>query len=188
MNDTEIDTIINDDSVMKSNDINTEEIDKKIKEAYENAEQISLVMVLKLIYLTSGLDLSKDYGMKYSFSSKKSNKLKSGEVILLNKSNNIKNKIYLDIVNKNYDLMDSMKNSNLISNDTDTFNDIEENLKNQIIHIISHLTQACLLIFNNLKNKYSELLEYNLMLDDNTTIYLDYDLDQRIGIHFNLTN
>ena len=31
---------------------------------------------------------------------------------------------------------------------------------------------------------FLELTEYNLTLSENTTIYLDYELEQRIGVQF----
>jgi hypothetical protein len=46
------------------------------------------------------------------------------------------------------------------------------------------MTQACLVIFNKLKDSNEELLEYNLTLDNNTTIYIDSLLEKRIGIVF----
>ena len=41
---------------------------------------------------------------------------------------------------------------------------------------------------NQLKTKYKELAEFNLTLSENTTIYLDYELNKRIGIKFELIN
>ena len=46
------------------------------------------------------------------------------------------------------------------------------------------MTQACLVIFNKLKDSNEELLEHNLSLDNNTTIYINSSLDKRIGIAF----
>lgn len=46
------------------------------------------------------------------------------------------------------------------------------------------MTQSCLVIFNKIKDSNDELLEYNLTLDNNTTIFIDYELNKRIGILF----
>ena len=72
----------------------------------------------------------------------------------------------------------------LFSEEDETFSEINEVTKKQIIGILSYLTQSCLSIFNNLKSKYKELIEYNIVLDDNTTIYLDINNSKRIGIVF----
>ena len=46
------------------------------------------------------------------------------------------------------------------------------------------MTQACLVIFNKLKDSNEELLEHTLSLDNNTTIYIDSLLEKRIGVVF----
>lgn len=161
--------------------------DDKLQEAYSKSEQVAIIVVLKLIYLTTKIDLYKDFKLKIPLSSNKSNNLKSGEILLTNSESNTVYRIYLDIVDKDYDLLDSIKNTSIINkdlNDDIKFSDIDEISRNKIINIMSFLTQACYTVFNNLKEKYKELLEYSILLDDNTTIYLDYNLEKRIGIVF----
>lgn len=161
----------------------TEDIDKKIQDAYAKAEQVALIVVLKLIYETTKIDLYKDFKLEFPLSSNKSINIRSGELILTN-SNNKKCKVFLDIVNKDYDFMSTFYNTQINEPKIETFGEINEISRRQIIGMLSYLSQACLAIFNNLKSKYNELLEYNIVLDDNTTIYLDLNLEKRIGIIF----
>jgi hypothetical protein len=42
--------------------------DTEIKEAYKNAETFTLIPLLKLIYHTTNIDLSKDYKLKIPLS------------------------------------------------------------------------------------------------------------------------
>jgi hypothetical protein len=161
---------------------NNEDIDRKLLDFYKNAEHISIIPLLKLIYLTTEVDLSDKYKLQYSIKSKESENLIAGELIFSN--NEKKYKIYLDIVDKNYDLLDSLNELKICENKIDTFDNLEETIKNPLISAISFMTQACLVIFNKLKDSNAELLEYNLTLDNNTTIYIDSLLEKRIGIVF----
>jgi hypothetical protein len=121
--------------------------------------------------------------LEFPLSSSKSINIKCGELILTN-SNSKKCKVFLDIVDKDYDFMDTYCKTNINIPKVESFNEINEGTKKQIIGILSYLTQSCLSIFNNLKSKYKELIEYNIVLDDNTTIYLDMENSKRIGIIF----
>ena len=163
-------------------DTNNEEIDNKLLEFYKNAEHISIIPLLKLIYLTTDFDLSDKFKLQHSIKSKESENLIAGELLFSN--NEKKHKIYLDIVDKDYDLLDSLNELNLCENKINTFDDLDESIKNPLISAISFMTQACLVIFNKLKDSNEELLEYNLTLDNNTTIYIDSLLNKRIGIMF----
>ena len=167
---------------MDNKDIVNEEIDNKLLEFYKNAEHISIIPLLKLIYLTTEIDLSDKFQLQYSIKSKESDNLIAGELIFSN--NEKKHKIYLDIVDKDYDLLDSLNNLNLCENKIDSLNDLSDSIKNPLISAISFMTQACLVIFNKLKDSNEDLLEYNLTLDNNTTIYINNLLDKRIGIVF----
>lgn len=167
------------------------QIDDKLIEHYKNAEHVSIVPLLKLIYLTNGIDLSDKYKLKYSLTSGDIDKLTAGELVL---SNGVKKiKISLSIVEPDYDLLKSINNKKLFSSDIDTLyvpeddksNDNDTKLKKTIVSAISFLTQACLVCFNMIKDNNKDLLEYNLTLDHNTTIYLEHSLNKRIGIVFN---
>jgi hypothetical protein len=159
------------------------EIEEELQKAYKNAEQFSLIPLLKLIYKTTKIDLYKDFKLKYKLSSKDSIELKGGEIIMSN--DNKKIKVYLDLVDKNYNLTNSINDCKLLSENVYDLNkEPNEPLKKQIIYIITLLTQSIKIVFDNLKNKYKELTEYSLTLSDNTTIYLDYELEQRIGVLF----
>ena len=161
---------------------NKEDVDKKLLEFYKNAEHISIIPLLKLIYLTTEIDLSEQFKLQHSIKSKESENLIAGELLFSN--NEKKYKIYLDIVDKNYDLLDSLNTLNLCENKIVTIDDLEESIKNPLISAISFMTQACLVIFNKLKDSNEELLEHTLSLDNNTTIYIDSLLEKRIGIVF----
>lgn len=193
------DDIIDEQLAKHSNVKNTSEIDKdkkkqiddKLLEHYKNAEHVSIVPLLKLIYLTNGTDLSNKYKLKYSLTSSDIDKLTAGELVL---SNGIKKiKISLDIVEPGYDLLKSINTKKLFSSDIDTLyvpeddksSDNDTKLKKTIVSAISFLTQACLVCFNMIKDNNKNLLEYNLTLDHNTTIYLEHSLNKRIGIVFN---
>lgn len=161
---------------------NKEDVDKKLLEFYKNAEHISIIPLLKLIYLTTEIDLSEQFKLQHSIKSKESENLIAGELLFSN--NEKKYKIYLDIVDKNYDLLDSLNTLNLCENKIVTIDDLEDSIKNPLISAISFMTQACLVIFNKLKDSNEELLEHTLSLDNNTTIYIDSLLEKRIGIVF----
>ena len=161
---------------------NKEDVDKKLLEFYKNAEHISIIPLLKLIYLTTEIDLSEQFKLQYSIKSKESENLIAGELLFSN--NEKKYKIYLDIVDKNYDLLDSLNTLNLCENKIVTIDDLEDSIKNPLISAISFMTQACLVIFNKLKDSNEELLEHTLSLDNNTTIYIDSLLEKRIGVVF----
>jgi len=164
-----------------------EEIEQELLKAYKNAEQFSLIPLLKLIYLTTKIDLYKDFKLKYKLNSSDANKLKAGEVIMT--KDNKKVKVYLDIVDKDYNLSNTLNSCEILSeNIINLNNETNEQLKNQIIYIITLLTQAAKAVFDQLKTKYKELAEFNLTLSENTTIYLDYELNKRIGIKFELIN
>ena len=163
-------------------DKNNEEIDNKLLEFYKNAEHISIIPLLKLIYLTTEIDLSDKFQLQYSIKSKESENLIAGELIFSN--NEKKYKIYLDIVDKDYDLLDSLNELNICESKIETFDNLDESIKNPLISAISFMTQACLVIFNKLKDSNEELLEHNLSFDNNTTIYINSSLDKRIGIAF----
>ena len=162
-------------------------IEEELQKAYKNAEQFSLIPLLKLIYLTTKIDLHREFKLKHKLSSEKSNTLKGGEILMTKDKKNIK--VYLDIVDKDYDLLDSINNCQLLSENVfNLANEPNDSLKNQIISIITFLTQSIKVVFDSLKNKYQELTEYNLTLSENTTIDLDYELLNRIGVKFEINS
>jgi hypothetical protein len=163
-------------------EIDNKEIDNKLLEYYKNAEHISIIPLLKLIYITTNIDLSEQFKLKHSINSKKGKDLIAGELVFSNTKKNYK--IYLDIVDKDYDLLDSLNKLQLTDKHLESLNDLDDNIKNPLISVISFMTQACLVIFNKIKDSNTELLEYNLTLDNNTTIFIEYELNKRIGILF----
>jgi hypothetical protein len=158
--------------------------DDDIIKAYKQAEDMTLIPVLKLIYSTTKIDYSKDFKIKIPFSSNKSKDILTGEIEISKINNpNIKYKIYLDLVDRYYDLNEELIKNNILSNGVTTLIDeTNEELKQQLIQIITYLTQSAKIVFDNLKNKYTEIIEYSINMDQNTTIYLDYENETRLGI------
>lgn len=168
---------------IESDNEDIKDIDNKLQEAFAKSEQVALIAVLKLIYTTTKIDLYKDFKLEYPLASNKSINIKSGELLLTDSENN-KCKVYLNIVDKDYDLMTTIVNTKINKGNITNFLDINEISRKQIIGMISYLSQSCLAVFNNLKRKYKELIEYNIVLDENTTIYLDINSKKRIGVIF----
>lgn len=163
---------------IKNNNVSND-IDKELQKAYKNAEQLSLIPLLKLIYLSTNINLYEEFKLSID----NSHILKSGEIIMTNENKKIK--VYLGIVEKEYDLDYSLNKCKILSDKIDKLkNETNTNLQKQIINIITLLTHSISIVFNQFKNKYKELTEYNISLDTNTTVYLDYDLDKRIGVIF----
>lgn len=183
--------LINSDSVNDDIAINKqlEEIanklsDKEIEETYKRSEAFALIPILKLIYHTTGIDYGKDFKLKCPLSSSKSTNIPTGEVEINFENNPFSiYKIYLDFVDSTYDLNESLKFANLLSPGINNIMDEpNEEKKNQLIQIITFLVHSAKLVFDSIKSKYSEILEYNISLDNNTSIYLDHEKPLRIGI------
>lgn len=163
--------------------------DKEIEEAFKRAEAFTLIPILKLIYHTTKIDYSKEFKIKTPLSSNKANLIPISEIEInntefTNKNNPVVYKLYLDFVDSSYDLNKILVDNKLLSPNITCLND-EPNTKKkeQLIQIITFLTHSAKLIFDNLKNKFSEILEYNITLDENTTIYLDYNQPLRLGLN-----
>jgi len=164
--------------------------DEEIDKTYQRSEAFALVPVLKLIYHTTGIDYSKDFKIKIPLSSNKSKNIPISEIEINDwNSNNKVYKLYLDLVDSSYDLDNELTINNLLSDGiTSLSNEINNKKKEQLIQIITFLTHSAKLLFDHLKNKYSEILEYNISLDHNTTIYLDYNKPLRLGINIKTVN
>lgn len=157
--------------------------DEELINAYNKSEQLTIIPILKLIYNTIKLDYSSDFKIKPKISSNK--EIPIGKIeISKPETPNVKYNIYLDIIdNDTYDLNAELLNANILSkNITNLMEETNEKLKTQLIQIITYLTQSAKIVFDNLKQKYIEILEYNIEMDYNTTIFLDKDLNKRLGI------
>jgi hypothetical protein len=174
--------------------------DKEIEEAFKGAEAFALIPILKLIYHTTQIDYSKEFKIKIPFSSKKANLIPIGEIeinetefnkLTVNEQNeniSVSYKLYLDLVDSTYDLNQTLIDNNLLSPDILSLNDeLNDKKKDQLIQIITFLTHSAKLIFDSLKNKYSELLKYEITLDQNTSIYLDHEKPLRLGLNIKKT-
>lgn len=167
--------------------------DEDLMQAYLQSEHLVLIPILKLIYATIKIDYGKDFKLKIPLSSNNSTKIPINGLII-NKNDdsiesNIKYKIYLDLVDKDYDLDNELLEINLLSKDIkNLINEPNEQLKNQLIQIITYLTQSAKIVFDKIKKKYSEVLEYHIDIDHNTTLFLDSDINKRLGIKFQIFN
>jgi hypothetical protein len=174
--------------------------DKEIEEAFKGAEAFALIPILKLIYHTTQIDYSKEFKIKIPFSSKKANLIPIGEIeinetefnkLTVNEQNeniSVSYKLYLDLVDSTYDLNQTLIDNNLLSPEILSLNDEpNDKKKDQLIQIITFLTHSAKLIFDSLKNKYSELLKYEITLDQNTSIYLDHEKPLRLGLNIKKT-
>jgi hypothetical protein len=172
--------------------------DKEIEEAFKGAEAFALIPILKLIYHTTQIDYSKEFKIKIPFSSKKANLIPISEIEInetefnnvdeQNENISVSYKLYLDLVDSTYDLNQTLIDNNLLSPEILSLNDEpNDKKKEQLIQIITFLTHSAKLIFDSLKNKYSELFKYEITLDQNTSIYLDHEKPLRLGLNIKKT-
>jgi hypothetical protein len=156
---------------------------KEIEETYKRSEAFALVPILKLIYHTTGIDYGKDFKLKIPLSSNQSKDIPIGE-IEINNTENKTYKIYLDLVDSTYDLNKLFIDNNLLSiNITNIMDEPNEQKKEQLIQIITFLVHSAKLVFDSIKNNYSEINNLDIKLDNNTTIYINDDTIFRLGIN-----
>lgn len=159
--------------------------DTEIKEAYKNAETFTLIPLLKLIYHTTNIDLSKDYKLKIPLSSTNANNIPINEIEIKYDNNPTVYKLYLDLIDSSYNLNVILLKHHLILKSEP----IDENTKptiqykDQILEIMTFLVHSAKLVFENLKKKYPELSEYDITLDNDTTIYLNPQKPLRLGLN-----
>lgn len=170
--------------------------DKEIEEAFKGAEAFALIPILKLIYHTTQIDYYKEFKIKIPFSSNKAHLIPISEIEInetefnnvTEQNVNISYKLYLDFVDSTYDLDQTLIDNNLLSPGVLSLNDEpNDKKKEQLIQIITFLTHSAKLIFDSLKNKYSELFKYDITLDQNTSIYLDHEKPLRLGVNIKKT-
>lgn len=165
------------------NEISKKITDKEIEEAFKGAEAFTLIPILKLIYHTTQIDYAKDFKIKIPLSSNKAHTIPISEIEINDIEQSIVYKLYLDLVDSSYNLDKELIENQLLSLDVLTLNDEPSSKKkDQLIQIITFLTHSAKLIFDSLKNKYSEIIEYNIILDENTTIYLESSKPLRLGV------
>jgi len=138
-----------------------EDYNKIITQAYAFAS----VPLLKLIKLTTGDDYT-----HFLFEKNKVLK-KSLELEMRRDDEKTQFSLYLDIVDKDYKL-----NYGKYADDKDS----KSVLANQCTRLVSFVQ----ILYNHIRDKNKELLEYHLMLDTNHTLFLDSNTKKRIGIRF----
>ena len=154
--------------------------DQTLLDAIKNAEGICLIPLLKLIYTSLGINLSNEYKLKSDISNLEDNK--SGEIEIKDKDGNAV-KVYLDLVDKDWDFIHSLNETKLVNTKVSNINNLDEELKKAIIHSVTHLTQSALLIFNNIKGEQLPIGEYSINMSNNTTLFL-VESEKHIGVVF----
>lgn len=173
INDDEINEKINEN--LKFNDDEEENVQQKqdtskiSKEQYiklvEQSYLVSSLPLLKLLKITTGIDYT-----DFLFSD--GNKVeKTAEIEFKRPDEKKQYVMYLDIVNKDYDL-----NFGKYGED--------EKTKKPLVEQCLRLITFAQFLFNHIRDKNKELLEYHLILDNNSTLYLDPSQKKRIGIRF----
>ncbi len=173
----------NDDNINKQlEEISKNLSDKEIDETYKRSEAFALIPILKLIYHTTNIDYGKHFKIKIPLSSNKAKDIPTGEIEIKNEEKIYK--IYLDLVDSTYDLNSLLINNCLLSPNIDNIMDEpNEQKKQQLIHIITFLVHSAKLVFDSIKSKYIEINNFDIKLDNNTTIYLDENKPLRLGIN-----
>ena len=143
-----------------------------LENAVSNPQSFSLIPLMELIKDNTDIDISNDLLSKGIDISKKLGE--HGNIQITNPSGEI-TKIFVDIVDSNYNIMDSFNESKYCNLHIESFEElskISDELKEKTIDMISYLCQCCLIVFNNLKDDIIELVEYQLTMDTNTKIFI----------------
>jgi hypothetical protein len=141
--------------------ITEEQYIKLINQAYA----VASLPLIQLLKRTVGIDYS-----KFLFNDNKVIK-KTAEIEFRKPNEKKQFALYLDIVDKDYDL------------NYGKYGDIPET-KEALVTQCLRLISMAQLLFTHIRDSNKELLEYHLVLDSNSTLYIDAFLDKRIGIRF----
>jgi len=168
-----------------SENINTQEGDRILRDAIRNAQSIATIPILKLLKNVVGVDMSNKIGVDIT---------KQPSDITISSKDGKKIKVYLDIVDGDYSITESFNSTGMHSVHINSFTELEGELKENIIELVSYMLKCALLTFNNLKKNdlQLEIIEYQLSMNENTLIYInvessddeDYDADTSHGGKF----
>lgn len=146
-------------------DEKVEMTEEKYLSLINHSYAVSSLPLIKLLKLTTGIDYT-------NFLFNNGNVLKKSAEIEFRKVDEKKQyALYLDIVNSDYNL------------NFGKYGEIKETKEALVTQCLKLITFAQFL-FNHIRDKNKELLEYHLIVDDNSTLYLDSTLKKRIGIRF----
>jgi len=145
----------------KMPDITEEQYTKLITQSYA----VASLPLIKLLKKTTGVDYT-----HFLFEEGKELK-KTAEIEFRRTDEKKQFSLYLDIVDKDYSLNYGKYGE---------IKETREALVNQCLRLIS-FTQF---LYNHIRDKKKELLEHHLILDSNSTLYLDINEKKRIGIRF----
>jgi hypothetical protein len=149
------------ESVLQDNEVSEEQYMNLISQSYA----IASLPLIKLLKKTTNVDYT-------HFLFEKGNELtKTAEIEFRQVEAKEQYVLYLDIVDKDY---------NLNFGKYDKIEATKEALVNQCLRIISFSQ----FLFNHMRDKNKELLEYHLILDSNSTLYIDVNAKKRLGIRF----
>lgn len=151
--------------INKKPDVTEEQFNKLIDQAYHFAS----LPLIKLIKKTINIDLTEKLFEPNHILQK------TGEIEMSKINDNKKWVLYLAIVDKDYNL------------DFGSFKEDKEATQSIITQCLRIVSFAQIL-FEYIRNNTKELLEYHLILDNNSTLYLDINCKKRIGIKFECRN
>lgn len=143
------------------------EAEETLTKALQNAQSLTLIPVISLIKDNLGIDVSNKVGIDVS-------KTEYGKINIQTPAGKNIN-VSIAVVDSNYNIMESYNNSGLCNVKVDSFEDLKvvsEEFKEKTIEIISYMLNCCLIVFNNLKNDITELVEYQLTMDNNTKLFI----------------
>jgi hypothetical protein len=110
-----------------------------------------------------------------------SESMEQSNITIMSKDNKKVN-VFIEVVDDEFNIMDSFNESEIYHKKINTFLDIEEKpMREQTIELISYLMKCCLLTFNNLKNgelKYN-ISEYQIETTVDTKIIILSDMEDK---------
>lgn len=146
--------------------------EEQLKQAIKNAQGFALIPVLQLLKHITGVDFGSKVGVDIG--------KKTSTISISSKSkDNIEGSVAsvdvgLEVVDGDYDIMESFNESRLYEKQVTTFLDIEGPVKEQTVELVSYLLKCAMLVFNELKNEdlKMEIAEHQMDMDDNTRLYI----------------
>ncbi len=169
---------------------NTYNVEADLKKHADQIEGFTLIPLIKLIYNTNNnLNYSNYYGLNQDVSNDNFNLQNEIFIIYEDINTNKKKKlvIYLDIVDKDYDLFSSLTEFEYFKggwfNDLNSLKDKNEKFYNSLVNTLSYVLFGIKIMFSNIKERHIELGEYLINISNNTTIFLNNE-SKHLGFKF----
>lgn len=146
--------------------------EEQLKQAIKNAQGFALIPVLQLLKHITGVDFGSKVGVDIS---KKTSTISISSKSKDNSAGSVASvDVGLEVVDGDYDIMNSFNESGLYGKQVATFLEIEEPVKEQTVDLVSYLLKCAMLVFNELKNEdlKMEIAEHQMDMDDNTRLYI----------------